>query len=240
MGEIQRKSDEQAIPGGRLGELIRELQQLRWARDAAEWTLLKRCQQVEEGGEWREAFETFDALLEDFHVCSPRRYRDFVAAEEALGETKELAESAGVPSMLQAAKIKKAEHRALFLEAATERAKATGVPWSDQEAKTSRDKIAGCEPKPSTWNTRASELMELRRQNAALQARVRELEKENAHLRERVPGPAASEGGVKEGALANRLASSGCDRVSYEAPGNGNCFGMWMSSPRGDGAVFGM
>ncbi len=176
MGQaIAKKQTDVDLPGGKLGVLIRELQQLRWAKDAAEWTLLKRCQEVEESGEWREQFETFDTLLERFCVCAPRRYREFISAERTLGETKALAKSAGMASVLKAATISKPVLRANFLEAANARAAATGVPWSDQEAKTMRDKIAGSEPKASVWNARVTELSTLRVENVRLQRENREL-----------------------------------------------------------------
>jgi methionyl-tRNA formyltransferase len=181
------------LPGGELGDVIRELQQLRWASDAAEWTLLKRCQEVESSDIWKEHFRTFDTLLTRFNVCSSTRYREFVAAEAQLGETRELAKKAGMSSVLQAAKIKQPERRAMFLEASTQRAKATGVPWSNQEAKAMRNKIAGTEPQPSAWNTRVDELSRLRTENAQLQRQARELasqveakDKEIAKLRERL------------------------------------------------------
>lgn len=179
-GVDRRKKNETEVdlPNGHLGELVRELQQLRWASDAAEWTLLKRCQEVDASNEWHGAFKTFDTLLERFNVCAPRRYREFVAAEETLGETRELAQRAGMSSVIQAATIDSKGVRAKYLEAATARAEATGVPWSDQQARSMRDKFAGSPPKISTWNNRVDELMKLRAENVRLQQENRALKKE--------------------------------------------------------------
>ena len=199
------------LPNGHLGELVRELQQLRWASDAAQWTLLKRCQQVEAQHRnlWRSQFASFDKLLSTFDICTPVRYREFVAATDKLGDKQmeSLAKRIGLPATLAAATIENDGRREVYIEAADTRAgteAGKGVLWSPQEAKRQCRQIAGTQPKDSAWNGRKTELDTLRAQNAELHRKVKTLEAQVATRDKEIAKLKAAVGRERKGPKARK------------------------------------
>jgi len=175
-----------------------ELRRLKSDAHAMEMRLFRRAAEIEASvpaKTWAEHYVSFDGFLREFQVCSPARYRHFVAALR-LADVEPVADQLGVGTTIQVAELPDAARRATMIEAAIEHRTARGVQWSDSEARRVRVRVAGAEPKDTGWNTRATEREALRQENLELKKRiysyeqeVAALQEENARLRKERPLP---------------------------------------------------
>lgn len=165
--------------------LVETLQAARRDADAAEAVLLALCMKAESEkvALWREHWATFDLFLEKFRICDSTRYREYVAAQ-GMRDVAARANEIGVAAVLQAGKIVDPGRRAKFIEAAVERLQSTGVPLSDQQARTMRIRVGGSQPQDSAWNKRADEREQLKREKLELERKLYAAEQEIAELRE--------------------------------------------------------
>ena len=164
--------------------LVETLQAARRDADAAEAVLLALCMKAESEKVtlWREHWATFDLFLEKFRICDSTRYREYIAAQ-GMRDVAARANEIGVAAVLQAGKIVDPARRAKFIEAAVERIHATGVPLSDQQARTMRIRVGGSQPQDSAWNKRADEREQLKREKLELERKLYAAEQEIAELR---------------------------------------------------------
>ena len=181
--------------------IVNSLKAFRRDVDTAEARLFREAYKIETTRDrlWKQIYATFDACLENLHICDSRRYRNFLAAEGLLGPRQ--VDAIGVPSALQATKIADPQRQQKFVEAAAKRKIDDGVPWSDQQAVTMRKTIAGQAPKDSTYNKRVDrearqngEIVELRRENQDLRRQLKEKDEEIARLQKTISGKRRSSG----------------------------------------------
>ena len=161
-------------------DLARELRDRMFA---AETDLLLLLAEFEESGTWKDGgYTTFDRLLKDKKLCAPERYRDFVAARDALGE--KAVTSMGAASSAQAAHIKSPEARKRFVKEMLGHREENGFPASEERARQVRQQIEPYqEPAREARERRGNEkVSELEAVVKTLKARVAKLEVENKKL----------------------------------------------------------
>jgi hypothetical protein len=158
--------------------VVETLKSLRRSVVAAESHLFREAHKIETTRDrlWKQIYATFDECLKDLHICDPTRYRNFLAAENALGARQ--IDAIGVPSAIQATKIHNPEDQQKFIQAAAKRNTDDGVPWSDQQAATMRKTISPPPPKLSNWNKKVDRETALHAENVELKRQVQNLKRE--------------------------------------------------------------
>ena len=158
--------------------VVDRLKALRTAAAAAEAALLRECLRVEIEHEkmWRQLYRTFDECLDDLHICKSTRYRNFVAADAAIGAAR--VDVVGIYSSLEAMKIADPARREKFLAAGEQRVREDGVPWSQEAAETARKTVAGTVPADLNLNKRIDREVSLHAENVALKRELHELKRQ--------------------------------------------------------------
>jgi hypothetical protein len=173
-------SDEQNAPIKALSkemlQIIDELKGLRKLADEAQLNLIRRARRFELQKKtlWSQFYISFDAMLEHNNICDSARYRNITAADEKIGQ--KVVDSIGSHAAVEVVKITNLDRVDKYVEAAAQRYKDEGVPWSEQESKKQRIKIVGTEGQDSIHNLRATRERMLDAENKELRQKVRELE----------------------------------------------------------------
>ena len=156
---------------------IEGARELRGAAFLAEAKLLSYLEEFQASDTWQAAgFTSFARLLVVHKLASPERFADWRAGHDALGDT---ALSIGAPATVEAAQIKDADTRGVFVASCSERARQEGFPISAERAKQLRQQVDPVASLPGNLRRRSREaerIVELEAANATLRARVRELE----------------------------------------------------------------
>lgn len=177
--------------------LVRELKELRrglFENEFRYFEQLMRCEEKREA-EWRQEAITFDRFLKKFGFTESQRYRSFVAAARKLGKgnvKRGLSEikAVGVSAAIRIAEAKDASPAQVkqLVEHFKTSNEVRGFPISDEGARKQVERQTG--PKPSGYAERKEKEQSreeaLYAENVALKKRVKELERENAELRERL------------------------------------------------------
>ena len=160
-------------------QMITTLKHLRTLVTKAETEMFREARKFEIAQKdiWRQFYTTFDAVLEDNNICDSKRYRNFVEADQTLGE-ETVDTMGGAKPAIEAMKIEDKGRRAKFIEAASERFEKDEVPWSEQEASRQRRNIGGQPPRESSYNRDADRKRELEEINVTLKKQILALEKQ--------------------------------------------------------------
>ena len=174
--ETQVVAPKQSAP---MRQMITTLKHLRTLVTKAETEMFRAARkfEIEQKDIWRQFYTTFDAVLEDNDICDSKRYRNFVAADQTLGEETVDAMGGAKPA-IEAMKIEDRGRRSKFVEAASERFKKDEVPWSEQEASRQRRNIGGQPPRDSSYNRDADRKRELEESAIALKKEIQTLKKQ--------------------------------------------------------------
>jgi outer membrane murein-binding lipoprotein Lpp len=175
--------------------LVRELQGLRIAHDAARAALFNRAHQIEVGHAdlWKGAgFASFDGFLRHYDICESPLYRDYIGAMK-IQEIAKVSSTIGVHATAAAGQIANKGRREKYIQTAVMRFERDGVPWSSKEARSQAQSIAGTPPKDSNMNKLATEqerlhaeVVDLRKKLQAAEREVRALTEENEKLKRKL------------------------------------------------------
>lgn len=166
-----------------LDDWLREARRLRNAADAKERDFLEFLRGFEAKRElWQSSAPTFDALLAKADICSPKRYRNWVAASSDAVVAKASA-AIGVHGAVAAMRIQDDTARAQAVEEMTRSVAHRGTVMSRQEASRIVSRYA---PDRCALPDPDEEKQAMREEIERLRARVAELTATNADLRKQL------------------------------------------------------
>lgn len=165
----------------KLEDIIREAKRLRDSAERARsefFIFLRRIERDEEETWGAAGCASFDMFLTTHHLCESAGYREFVAGMEVLGG-EQAALTAGAEATRAARRLNAPGAAEQFVRQCEAFREVNGVAPSEE---TARGYVAQLQPRPPNVIRHASELHQLRAENARLKAELRQAQRKVKEL----------------------------------------------------------